>query len=64
MLKTLSDKVTKMCKLEKETWLLLDDVKDKVKEMRETVDTWTEKKVLLHGPVYTVFTNKDVHCTM
>ena len=46
MIKKCSDKVTELCKLEKETWQTVDTLNEKCEAMMNQVDTTKEKQVL------------------
>lgn len=46
MIKKCSDKVTELCKLEKETWQTIDTLNEKCVAMIEQVETTKEKQVL------------------
>ena len=43
--KKCSDKVTELCKLEKETWQTVDELNEKCEAMKNKVDTTAEKQV-------------------
>ena len=47
MIKKCSDKVTELCKLEKQTWQTVDELNEKCEAMMKQVDTTAEKQVLL-----------------
>ena len=47
MIKKCSDKVTELCKLEKQTWQTVDELNEKCKAMMNQVDTTAEKQVPL-----------------
>ena len=46
MIKKCSDKVTELCKLEKETWQTVDTLSEKCEAMMNQVETTKEKQVL------------------
>ena len=46
MIKKCSDKITELCKLEKETWQTVDELNEKCKAMIEQVETTKDKQVL------------------
>ena len=45
MIQQCSDKVTELCKLEKETWQTVDTLNEKCEAMIKQVDTTTEQQV-------------------
>mgnify|MGYP001798279088 CR=1 FL=1 len=45
MIKKCSDKVTELCKLEKQTWQTVDELNEKCQAMMNQVDTTVEKQV-------------------
>ena len=45
MIQQCSDKVTELCKLEKETWQTVDELNEKCEAMIKQVDTTTEQQV-------------------
>ena len=45
MIKKCSDKVTELCKLEKQTWQTVDELNEKCEAMMKQVDTTAEKQV-------------------
>ena len=45
MIKKCSDKVTELCKLEKETWQTVGELNEKCEAMIKQVDTTTEQQV-------------------
>lgn len=47
MLKSLSEKISGMCKMDKQCWKVLDDVEDNVKAMLANVDKITAEQVKL-----------------
>ena len=45
MIKKCSEKVTELCKLEKQTWQTVDELNEKCEAMMKQVDTTAEKQV-------------------
>ena len=45
MIKNCSDKVTELCKLEKQTWQTVDELNEKCEAMMNQVDTTVEMQV-------------------
>ena len=50
-IKKCSDKVTELCKLEKQTWQTVDELNEKCEAMMNQVDTTAEKQV----PLFFIF---------
>ena len=46
MIQQCSDKVTELCKLEKETWQTVDTLNEKYEAMMNQVETTKERQVL------------------
>ena len=45
MIKRCSEKVTELCKLEKETWQTVDELNEKCEAMIDQIETTTEQQV-------------------
>ena len=45
LLNKCSERITKLCKLEKETWETVDSITDKCEAMKKQVDDTTEEQV-------------------